>query len=109
MRTGCTIFAATCPGCGSYRFILKGEIGSGNTGATNRAKVRSAIRAEAESQGMSPADVATTIAEFEGLRAGERTLGQVGARADRAVAFLEETDAVGLEDRSGLPFEIGHF
>jgi hypothetical protein len=66
------------------RSVLSG-LGYGNTGAQNRAKVRSAIRAEAEAQGMSPADVATTIAEFEGLKAGERTLGQVGARADRAV------------------------
>lgn len=65
---------------------VMGGLGYGNTGAANRAKLRDAIQAEARARGMSPAEVATTIAEFEGLKAGERTLGTTGARIGLGLA-----------------------
>src|SRR6202040_653490 len=65
---------------------VMGGLGYGNTGAANRAKLRDAIQSEARARGMSPAEVATTIAEFEGLKAGERTLGTTGARIGLGLA-----------------------
>jgi hypothetical protein len=59
---------------------VMGGLGYGNVGAANRAKLRDSIQAEARARGMSPEQVATTIAEFEGLKAGERTLGTTAAR-----------------------------
>ncbi len=67
------------------RSVMSG-LGYGNLGASNRAMLRDAIQAEAKARGMSPEQVATAIAEFEGLKAGERTLGTTAARVGLGLA-----------------------
>lgn len=61
------------------------NIGRGAQGSRDLVAVRRAIREEAEAKGMKPDEVASTIAEFEGLKAGERSLGTRTAQAGMAV------------------------
>lgn len=61
------------------------NLGRGAQGSRDIVALRKAIREEAESKGMKPDEVASTIAEFEGLKAGERALGQRTANAGMAV------------------------
>lgn len=61
------------------------NLGRGQQGAKDIVALRKYIRTEAESKGMKPDEVASTIAEFEGLKAGERTLGTRTATAGMAV------------------------
>lgn len=61
------------------------NLGRGAQGARDLLAVRKAIRTEAEAKGMKPDEVASTIAEFEGLKSGERALGNRTATAGMAV------------------------
>jgi hypothetical protein len=61
------------------------NLGRGQQGAKDIVALRKYIRTEAEAKGMKPDEVASTIAEFEGLKAGERTLGTRTATAGMAV------------------------
>lgn len=61
------------------------NLGRGAQGARDVVALRRAIRTEAEEKGMKPDEVASTIAEFEGLKAGERSLGTRTAQAGMAV------------------------
>ena len=64
---------------------VKQGLGYGVQGSKNRVNLQKAIQEEARKAGMSPQDVATSIAEFQGLKAGERTLATRAAQASMAV------------------------
>lgn len=63
-------------------------LGYGNVGAQNRGALRKAIFDKAKEQGLSGADIASRLAEYAGITAGERTAGvrtaQVGMAASEA-------------------------
>lgn len=61
------------------------NLGRGAQGSRNVVNLRKAIRAEMNEAGMTPSQVATKLAEFEGLKAGERTLGNRTANVEMAV------------------------
>lgn len=68
--------------------VLQG-LGYGNQGAANRARLQHAIRTVAKDNGMSGSDVAASIAEFQGMTAGERTLGTTAARIGLGAAEMQ--------------------
>jgi hypothetical protein len=67
-------------------------LGWGGTGSANRGLVQSSITQQAKAAGMSGPDVAAKIAEFGGLQAAERTVGQRGANLEMAA---REASAMG--------------
>ncbi|WP_146014364.1 hypothetical protein [Paraburkholderia rhynchosiae] len=84
------------------------NLGRGAQGARDIVAVRRAIREEAEARGMKPDEVASTIAEFEGLKAGERSLGTRTAQAGMAVNEASQFADLALQssqkvDRSKYP------
>jgi hypothetical protein len=60
-------------------------MGRGNQGAKNIVKVRHAAIEQLMDEGASPAEAATRVAEFEGTKSAERTLGTRTANAGMAV------------------------
>lgn len=87
-----------------------GNIGRGTQGAKNLTAVRNEVARQANSQGMSGADIAAKMAEFGGMKAGNRTLGTRTANIEVAAAEAAELAPLALEAstkvaRSGfLPF-----
>lgn len=65
--------------------VLSG-LGYGNQGAANRAALRQTIQHRAEERGMSGTDIATALAEYQGLTSGERSLGTRTATMGMAVS-----------------------
>lgn len=67
------------------------NLGRGAQGAQNIVKLRGEIAKQMAEQGKSGTDIATKIAEFEGLKAGERALGtrtaQMGMALNEAKTF----------------------
>jgi hypothetical protein len=67
------------------------NLGRGAQGAENIVKLRGEIARQLAEQGKSGSDIATKIAEFEGLKAGERALGtrtaQMGMALSEATSF----------------------
>lgn len=61
------------------------NLGRGVQGSRNLIALRKSIRSEAEDAGMQPSEVAARMAEFEGVKSGERTLGTRTANAGMAV------------------------
>lgn len=70
------------------------NVGRGAQGAKNVIKLRHFAVELAKSRGMSGTDAAAAIAEFTGLKAGERTLGtrgtQINLAADEAKTFSQQ-------------------
>lgn len=69
--------------------------------------MRQAIVKEARAQGMSPADISAKIAEFGGMKAGERTLGTRSANIEMAASEAASLAQLAKEaservDRTGL-------
>jgi hypothetical protein len=60
------------------------SLGYGNTGAANRANLRTMMSKVMRERGMTGKDVAAANAEFFGLTAGERTLGTRGTNIELA-------------------------
>lgn len=87
-----------------------GNIGRGTQGAKNISAVRNEISRQANAQGLNGADIAAKIAEFGGLKAGNRTLGTRTANIEVAATEAAELAPLALEAsakvaRSGLlPF-----
>lgn len=87
-----------------------GNIGRGTQGAKNLSAVRNEIARQANAQGMNGADIAAKVAEFGGMKAGNRTLGTRTANIEVAAAEAAELAPLALEAsskvaRSGiLPF-----
>jgi hypothetical protein len=65
-------------------------LGYGNSGAQNRALLRSKITSVAKELGMKPEDVAAMNAQFFGTKAGERTLGTRTANIGMAVSEAKQ-------------------
>jgi hypothetical protein len=61
------------------------NLGRGSQGAKNIVALRTMIAEKAQQGGMSPNQVASIIGEFEGYKAGQRTLGNRSANAGMAV------------------------
>jgi hypothetical protein len=80
----------------------KTNLGRGAQGAENIAAVNARIAEKAKAQGLSQSDLATRNAEYQGLKAGERTLSQrtanIGMRINEAQRFapiaLDASDKV---------------
>jgi hypothetical protein len=87
-----------------------GNIGRGTQGAKNLAAVRNEIARQANVQGLNGADIAAKVAEFGGMKAGNRTLGTRTANIEVAAAEAAELAPLALDAsakvvRSGfLPF-----
>lgn len=86
------------------------NIGRGAQGAKNLVKVRDEIARQANAAGMNGADIAAKMAEFGGLKAGQRTAGTRSASIEIAAQEAAELAPLALEAsqkvaRSGLlPF-----
>ena len=87
-----------------------GNIGRGTQGAKNLTSVRNEVARQANVAGMNGADIAAKMAEYQGMRAGNRTLGTRTANIEVAAAEAAELAPLALEasrnvTRSGfLPF-----
>jgi len=73
-----------------------------------KAALAKAIQEEATSEGMTPKDVAAKMAEFQGVLAGERTLGTRSANIEMAVSEAQNVIPIALAsskavDRSKYP------
>lgn len=86
------------------------NIGRGAQGAKNLVLVRNEISRQANAAGMNGADIAGKVAEFGGMKAGQRTLGTRTANIEVAATEAAELAPLALEasskvQRSGLlPF-----
>lgn len=86
------------------------NIGRGAQGARNLVLVRNEIARMANAQGLNGADIAAKIAEFGGMKAGQRTLGTRTANIEVAATEAAELAPLAVEAssrvaRSGLlPF-----
>lgn len=72
------------------------NIGRGRQGAQNIVALRRSIMNEAGEQGIAPEEVATRLAEFSALQAGERALGTRTANLGMAVAEANKLADVAL-------------
>lgn len=87
-----------------------GNIGRGTQGAKNLSMVRNEVARQANVAGMNGADIAAKMAEFGGMKAGQRTLGTRTANIEIAAAEAAELAPLALAaslkvPRSGLlPF-----
>jgi hypothetical protein len=87
-----------------------GNFGRGAQSARNLVKVREEIARQANAQGLNGADIAAKMAEFQGLKAGQRTAGTRSASIEIAANEAAELAPLALEAsqkvaRSGLlPF-----
>ncbi|MFT4068919.1 hypothetical protein [Paraburkholderia sp.] len=66
------------------RTVLQ-NLGRGAQGSKNLVALRNEVRKQAEAQGMTGKDLAASVAEFEGIKSGERALGTRTAQAGMAV------------------------
>lgn len=89
------------------RTVLQ-NLGRGAQGSKNLVALRNAVRKEAQARGMSGADLAASVAEFEGIKAGERALGSrtavVGMAGEAASGFAKNAvEASDKVDRTQYP------
>lgn len=84
------------------------NIGRGKQGAGNIAALRREIMKEARRQGIEPEQLAAINAEFQGLKAGERTLGTRTAQIEMAVNEAQNVIPIAINasekvDRTRFP------
>lgn len=84
------------------------NIGRGRQSAANIAGLRHEIMKEARAQGIQPEQLAAVNAEFQGLKAGERTLGTRTANIEMAVTEAQKMAPLALTasekvDRTRFP------
>lgn len=84
------------------------QLGYGGAGQQNRAALRNSIAQKASARGISGAGLAALNAEFGGLQAGERTLGNRTANVEMAVSEAQQMiplalDASSKVDRTQFP------
>lgn len=73
-----------------------GNIGRGTQGAKNLSMVRNEIARQANAQGLNGADIAAKVAEFGGMKAGNRALGTRTANIEVAAAEAAELAPLAL-------------
>lgn len=76
--------------------VLSG-LGYGTAGAANRVLLREKIAAKMQERGKTGADMATTVAEFQGLKAGERAVGTRIAQVALPVAEAKKLIPLALD------------
>lgn len=84
------------------------NLGRGLQGSENIVRLRRASQALAEERGMKPEEIAAKMAEFEGIKAGERTLGTRTANIEMAVTEAQNIIPIALKaseavDRTKYP------
>jgi hypothetical protein len=79
------------------------NLGRGRQGAENIVALRKEIINQAKEQGMTGAEIAAHIAEFGGIQAGERTLGNVQARVGMAVNEAQKFALIAKNASSDFP------
>lgn len=77
-------------------------LGRGRQGAENIVILRKAIQQELKDQGIGGADMAQRMAEFEGLKSGERALGTRTAQADMAVTEAQNLAPLALKASAAM-------
>lgn len=78
------------------------NLGRGAQGGENILRFRQAIHRVAKEKGMSGSAVAAKIAEFEGIKAGERTLGNRTANIEMAVTEAQQMAPLALQASEGV-------
>ncbi|AOI92528.1 hypothetical protein WS57_28040 [Burkholderia pseudomultivorans] len=84
------------------RTVLQ-NLGRGAQGSKNLVALRNAVRKEAQARGMSGADVAASVAEFEGVKSGERALGTRTAQAGMAVNEADQFADIASDASRAVP------
>lgn len=79
--------------------VLAG-LGYGNVGAQNRVRLRQGINQRAKDRGIPAEEVAARNAEFFGLKAGERTLGNRTANIEMATVEAQQMMPLALQASS---------
>lgn len=79
------------------------NLGRGVQGAKNILELRKEIVAVGKESGKSPRDLATALAEFQGLSAGERTLGTRTANIEMAATEAGSLAKLALDASEKLP------
>lgn len=84
------------------RTVLQ-NLGRGAQGSKNLVALRNAVRKEAQARGLSGADVAASVAEFEGVKSGERALGTRTAQAGMAVNEADQFADIASDASKSVP------
>lgn len=84
------------------RTVLQ-NLGRGAQGSKNLVALRSEVRKQAQASGMSGADVAAAVAEFEGVKSGERALGTRTAQAGMAVNEADQFADIASQASQQVP------
>lgn len=84
------------------RTVLQ-NLGRGAQGSKNLVALRGEVRKQAEAAGMSGADVAAAVAEFEGVKSGERALGTRTAQAGMAVNEADQFADIASQASKNVP------
>jgi hypothetical protein len=79
------------------------NLGRGNQGAGNIVKLRTEIRRQAQAQGMTGRDVATQMADFTGILAGERASGTRIANVELASSEAQKVLPLARAASNALP------
>jgi hypothetical protein len=84
------------------RTVLQ-NLGRGAQGSKNLVALRNEVRKQAQAQGMTGKDLAASVAEFEGVKSGERALGTRTAQAGMAVNEADQFADIALEASNSVP------
>lgn len=84
------------------RTVLQ-NLGRGVQGSKNIVALRNEVRKQAEEQGLTGRDLAASVAEFEGVKAGERSLGARTAQAGMAVNEASQFADIALQTSQKVP------
>jgi hypothetical protein len=79
------------------------NMGRGAQGAKNVVRIRHAAIEHLMDQGASPEEAAARVAEFQGLKAGERALGTRTANVEMAVAEAQNSANIALKASEAFP------
>lgn len=84
------------------RTVLQ-NLGRGAQGSKNLVALRNEVRKQAEAQGMTGRDLAASVAEFEGVKSGERALGTRTAQAGMAVNEASQFADIAQQASQAVP------
>ncbi|MFC6309463.1 hypothetical protein E2553_00315 [Paraburkholderia dipogonis] len=84
------------------RTVLQ-NLGRGAQGSKNLVALRNEVRKQAQEQGLTGRDLAASVAEFEGVKSGERALGTRTAQAGMAVNEASQFADIAQEASKAVP------